>query len=194
MNWLKFSFVAAITSASFANAGTVSGTVTTAEELKTESAVVVWIEGIEDPKIPETEASMSQIGAQFSPAFMVVVAGQSVDMPNDDDIAHNVFSYSKPKNFNLGIYPKGQSKSVKFDQPGVVDVFCSMHKSMKAKILVVGSPFYNSSKMGKEFEIKDIPAGDYELKVWHKDLTLKSVPIQITEDDVSAVEITLTKE
>ncbi|HYX52701.1 MAG TPA: hypothetical protein VE783_04570, partial [Candidatus Limnocylindrales bacterium] len=64
---------------------------------------VVWLEGQQDPKPPETAVKISQKNLQFSPDFLVAVKGQKVDMPNDDDVAHNVFSFTGQNQFNLGV-------------------------------------------------------------------------------------------
>src|SRR5215510_14092004 len=105
-------------------------------------AVVVWVEGVQGSEVPANKPSISQRGMRFFPSLLVVVVGQTVQMPNDDNVAHNVFSFSPTKKFNLGIYPKGEIKEVKFEQSGMVDLFCSIHKQMKGKILVVPNRFY----------------------------------------------------
>src|SRR5262249_39814956 len=107
-----------------ASAGDIKGKV----DGKAGSTVVVWVEGIRKPAVVKKRAAISQTGMRFSPSLLVVVAGQTVEMPNDDNVAHNVFSYSPAKKFNLGLYPKGESKTVTFDQPGLVDLFCSIHR------------------------------------------------------------------
>src|SRR4051794_162771 len=72
------------------------------------AAIVVWVEGVRRFQAPHNRPTISQVGTKFSPAVLVVVVGQTVEMPNDDNVAHNIFSYSPAKQFNLGIYPKGE--------------------------------------------------------------------------------------
>src|SRR5262249_3099128 len=71
---------------------------------------------------PLAPAVISQKGAQFSPALSIVCVGQSVEFHNDEDrlIEHNVFSRSKAKPFDLGLYPPPEQKTVTFDSPGPV--------------------------------------------------------------------------
>jgi plastocyanin len=130
------------------------------------SAVVIWVEGVKKFQVPRNRPSISQSGTRFTPTVLVVVAGQTVDMPNDDNVAHNVFSYSPTKQFNLGIYPKGDMRSVTFPRTGVVDLFCSIHRHMNAKIVVVPNPFFSQTTGGSSYRIESVPPGKYVVKMW----------------------------
>ncbi len=131
-------------------------------------AVVIWLEGQEDPKPPETPVRISQKNLQFSPDFLVAVKGQKVEMPNDDDVAHNVYSFTGMNQFNLGVYAKGEYRSVTFEKTGIVDVFCSIHRQMHARVFVVPTRYFASILPGQSFNINEVPAGKYVLKVWHE--------------------------
>jgi plastocyanin len=156
-----------------AQAGTISGAVYTAattrgrSDAKSAAApVVVWVEGPRASGPPADHLVLSQKNVQFSSPLLVVVSGQTVDMPNEDDVAHNVYSSSPPKPFNLGIYGKGEAKSVTFDRVGLIDVKCSIHHRMRADILVVPNSYYTLAAAGSRYEIKDVPAGEYTLHAW----------------------------
>ena len=110
---------------------------------------------------------VSQKFAQFVPDFVIITAGETLEFPNNDKILHNVFSYSKLNAFDLGLYPKGTSKSVKLEHPGVVHIYCSIHKNMNATIFVAPTPFYARVKPSGAFEIAGIPIGDYHIKTWN---------------------------
>ena len=79
---------------------------------------------------------IAQKDKNFSPTTLKIKVGDSVDFRNDDQFAHNVFSLSDVKSFDLGSYPKGESRKVIFDQPGTVDVECAVHPNMQMKIEV----------------------------------------------------------
>lgn len=159
-----------------ANAGTVSGKIRlgnvsaagTNQTAGEKENVVIWLEGQDQGKPPETALKISQKSLQFSPDFLVVVKGQKVDMPNDDDVAHNVFSFTGMNQFNLGVYAKGEFRSVSFDKTGIVDVFCSIHRQMHARIFVVPTRYFVNSVPGQTFTISDVPPGRYVLKAWHE--------------------------
>lgn len=82
------------------------------------------------------EHVVSQKGKAFAPGKLVVQQGDSVKFVNDDPFAHNVFSLSDTKSFDLGSYGQGLAKSVVLDKPGTVDVECAVHPDMKLTIEV----------------------------------------------------------
>ena len=93
-------------------------------------------------------------------------AGTTVRFPNGDNVQHNVFSYSKPKRFDLGRFPKGESKDVTFDQPGIVDVCCEVHEHMKAFIVVAPHAHVATVKEDGSFVLPKVPAGKHVLVAW----------------------------
>ena len=76
------------------------------------------------------EHMVDQKDKQFSKKTLKVKAGDSVEFRNSDPFAHNIFSLSDIQSFDLGSYPRGQSKKVIFDIPGKVEVECSIHPNM----------------------------------------------------------------
>ncbi|WP_425401004.1 cupredoxin domain-containing protein [Aeoliella sp.] len=151
-----------------AMAGSVSGNLHSSKDLKeSQRAAVVWIEGLSPGVNASDKPVMSQSGIQFAPRVLAVVAGQTVDFPNNDDVAHNVFSMSKTKRFKLGIYPKGESREVTFEKPGVIDLFCSIHRHMHAVIVVTPSEHAAQAEIGKTYTIEDVPAGSYKVHAWN---------------------------
>lgn len=61
---------------------------------------------------------------------LTIKAGDTVNFKNEDPFFHNIFSLSDTKTFDLGSYPAGQSKSVKFDSPGSAEIECAIHPEM----------------------------------------------------------------
>lgn len=163
-----------------ASAETIEGIVTTEKTKipKSQANVVVWLDGKSNAKPNKKVPVMSQTGLQFKPRVLTVIAGQTVSFPNEDDVAHNVFSLSRSKRFKLGIYPKGHTREVKFEKPGAIDLFCSIHRHMHAVIIVTPNEHVVQSVFGKQFTIKDVPAGTYTLHTWnaaHKQISQKVV-------------------
>ena len=122
--------------------------------------------------------------ANFVPEFVVVAAGETLVFPNNDDILHNVFSYSKNNAFDLGLYPSGESRSVTFKNPGVVRVYCSIHKSMNATVFVAPSPFYSIVNGAGAFRIPSVRSGAYTLTLWSRSLPEYTRQIVIEETTV----------
>lgn len=117
---------------------------------------------------------------QFSPVLLVIPKDVSVAFPNEDSEFHNVFSYSKPKRFDLGRYPKGESKNVVFDKPGIVKIYCEVHPWMRAAVLVLENPYYAIVSADGTFVIRGVPAGHYDLTIWDIDAGSKKVEVNVS--------------
>jgi plastocyanin len=131
---------------------------------------VVYLEEAPQAAFPDPapgRATLDQRHQAFVPYVLAITAGTSVDFPNNDRTYHNVFSYSKTGRFDLGRYGKGRSKSVRFDRPGVVSVFCDIHTHMSAYILVFAHRYFSVTGSDGAYRIPDVPAGTYNLAVWN---------------------------
>jgi plastocyanin len=110
--------------------------------------------------------AMVQHGYQFRPAIAAVRAGDRVAFPNEDDEFHNVFSYSPAKRFDLGRYRKGeQSPLIAFETPGLVKIYCEIHKHMRAMLLVLDTPWFTATDADGRFELA-APTGDYAIRAF----------------------------
>lgn len=116
---------------------------------------------------PSVHPVLDQKDLMFHPQVLPVIAGTTVDFPNRDNLFHNVFSYSQPKEFDLGRYPTGTQKSVRFDIPGIVRVYCDIHSHMNATILVLENPYFVVPDDQGVFSIKNVPSGTYTVKFWY---------------------------
>ena len=109
---------------------------------------------------------MDQRNMRFVPHAVAIQVGTIVDFPNSDRLAHNVFSISKTKRFNLGLYPAGHTRSLRFDKPGVVEVLCDVHLEMSAYIVVLENPYFAVTETDGKFEIQDVPVGSRTVWFW----------------------------
>jgi plastocyanin len=116
----------------------------------------------------ERRVRMDQRDETFVPHVLAITAGTTVDFPNNDPTYHNVFSLSRAKPFDLGRYAAGRSKSVLFDRPGIVRVFCDIHSHMNAWILVFAHRFFSMTDDEGRYRIEGIPAGTYTVSVWNE--------------------------
>ncbi len=134
------------------------------------SGVVVALKPVEGamPPVGVKHAVMLQKNKTFSPHVLAIPAGSVVDFPNSDPIFHNAFSSYSGQVFDIGLYPPGTSRSVRFAREGVVRVFCNIHASMSAVIVVTASAYFAITKRNGAFEISGVPPGQYDVTVFHE--------------------------
>jgi plastocyanin len=143
--------------------------------------VIVYLEGPGLKSSSPAVATLAQRKRRFDPEILVVPVGSTVSFPNDDPIFHNVFSLSKVKQFDLGYYPAGQTRTVKFDKPGIVQVYCHIHPDMSAAIVILSTPFWAHPESGGQFNFPNVPPGNYDLVAWHRSAGFFRRHITVTE-------------
>jgi plastocyanin len=136
----------------------------------------------------EGRAVMEQRNETFLPHVLAVAAGTTVDFPNHDPTYHNVFSLSKENRFDLGRYARGRSKSVRFDRPGVVRVFCDIHSHMSAFIVVFGHRFFDATDDQGRYRIDGVPPGAYTLVVWNDGQARETREVRVPDQGVVEVD------
>ena len=152
------------------------------------SGVAVWIERVNgrDPLPAAPKHTIRQKGKRFLPHISVITTGTVVDLPNLDPIFHNAFSNFAGQPFDTGLYPPGGTQKIRFTRPGVVRVFCNIHASMSAVILVLETPWYAVTGPDGSFRIDNVPHGEYNLRVWHERArqdTLAELTRKVTIED-----------
>ena len=79
---------------------------------------------------------VGQKDKKFTQDELSIKVGDTVKFTNNDPFFHNVFSLSDAEMFDLGSYPQGESRDVKFTTPGEVEVECAIHPEMRMTIKV----------------------------------------------------------
>lgn len=164
-----------------ASAGTITGKVS---GVKGES--VVYVEAVAGKTFPAptTKTVVDQKGLMFAPHVVVVEQGATVDFLNSDSVAHNVFwtaiSGNKKLGHNLGTWPKGEKRSFKFDNPGVVPLLCNVHPDMAAYVIVSPTPYFATSDASGSYKIENIPDGSYSVTAWHEGAKNQSKPVTVS--------------
>jgi plastocyanin len=137
-------------------------------------AAVVYLQGdfASNKKAPVVE--MAQKNMDFIPRLLPVRVGTTVQFPNYDPTYHSIFSFSKPKRFDLGRYRSDERPipSVIFDQPGAVVCRCDIHEHMRAIILVLETPYFQRTDSNGGYRIANLPVGHYKFCAWLNDKTI----------------------
>lgn len=131
---------------------------------------VVYLESAPQGAFESHEAErvvLDQRNETFIPYVLAITVGTTVEFTNSDRTYHNVFSLSKAARFDLGRYPKGRSKAVRFDRAGVVRVFCELHSHMSAFVLVFAHRYFAVTDANGHYRIAAVPPGDYGVVAWN---------------------------
>ena len=123
--------------------------------------------GIEVP-VKAEPALMDQAGTEFIPGFLLAQTGQAVLFRNSEDVLHNVrvMEVSQQKAiFNVATPPYGKYEH-KFDRPGLYNVGCDIHATMRADILVTATPYTANTTEDGSFTMTDVKPGRYNLTVY----------------------------
>jgi plastocyanin len=174
--------------------GSVSGTVTlvkTGSPQRDASDAVVWIEGLHRPGASAPRVIMKSERKRFAPHVLAAPRAAVVEFPNVDPIYHNVFSVSGSNRFDLGLYRSGASKTKEFDEPGLVQVYCNIHPQMIGYVMVVDSDWFAVTGQNGSFRLRDLPAGDYQLKAWHEEGGETRLPLTVRAAADTTVTVTI---
>jgi plastocyanin len=151
-----------------ASAATVRALVTDHKGEPLEHAVItVRTEGSSAVKASPAKRTVDQVDKEFVPHVLVVEQGSPVYFPNRDDIRHHVYSFSKPKKFELPLYKGTPAEPIVFDKPGVVKLGCNIHDWMLGYIYIVDTPFYVITGKSGVATLKNLPSGKATVTVWH---------------------------
>lgn len=151
---------------------------------------VIYLEG----NFPRQErfetVRMAQKDMGFEPFVLPIQVGTKVEFPNLDLVAHNVFSYSAAKRFELGTCkPKDvQVPAQLFDIPGLVTVRCDVHDEMRAYILVLETPFFTKTDGSGVFRLSGLPSGKFVLKAWLSSRTTLERRVELEDGAALRVE------
>jgi truncated hemoglobin YjbI/plastocyanin len=129
--------------------------------------VMLWPEKGGARRTPKQRV-IEQRNKAFAPHVMAIPVGSTVTFPNFDSVFHNVFSLSKVKPFELGMYRSGETREVKFDKPGIVRLGCNLHANMSAYLIVVDAPHYVVVDNDGSFAFKALAAGKYKVQAWNE--------------------------
>ena len=180
-----------------------------AQGLRSPENIVVYLTKAPPGDLDFSKAKfiMDQRNLEFVPHVLPVPIGSAIEFPNHDQVEHNVFSMSRTKTFNLGSYKPGESKTVVFDQTGIVELRCDVHAEMAAYILVMENPYFAVTDPNGHFEIPDkrylqqaglegladLAPGKYAIKTWHEKLKTQKSTVVVPESGDVTIELELKR-
>jgi plastocyanin len=135
-------------------------------------------------------AVMDQINRQFAPYVLAVHTGTSVLFENSDTVAHQVYSFSPARQFELGLYRGRPRSPIVFDQPGIVVLGCNIHDNMIGYVYVTDAPYFGTTDARGRIEFADLAAGDFTVELWSPRQSGNEAPLRrmITLTDAASLD------
>ncbi len=175
-------------------AGTIEGRIRGNNAGTELSNFVVSVEGLDGAfTSPKEPAVINQKDLRFVPHVLAIQAGTTVEFPNSDPLSHNVFSISKTQRFNLGLYPRGGKRTIRFDEPGIVELLCNVHMEMAGYIVVVKTPYFAKTGPDGSYRIANVPAGQLRLRCWHEGIPTQERVVQVPQMGSTTVDFLIGK-
>jgi plastocyanin len=140
---------------------------------------------------PAMNATITQRDEAFVPRVVAITKGSTIDFPNADPFFHNVFSLSRGATFDLGRYPKGESKGRRFTNTGLVKVYCHIHSHMTAAIMVFDHAYFRIPSADGAFSLDGVPAGTYQISAWHERIGESTNTVQVEPGRTARVDFAL---
>ena len=172
-------------------AGNISGKVSLSGD-RTQAHVLVYLEDVKG-KFPllSKKPEITQRNQTFYPPVLPVQKGSTVQFPNEDDVFHSAFSFSKSNPFDLGVYGSGNDQEVKMKKNGLVEVFCNIHDNMFAYIHVMDHPFHALTDEKGAYKIMNVPDGTYSIKAWANPSSESKKKVTVSGGNISKVYFSL---
>jgi hypothetical protein len=178
----------------YRRAGVMGETGTRTEVRPPQTDAVVYLEAIDGQvplQPPASRPTLDQKDLTFVPQVLPVMRGTTVEFTNHDGIYHNVFSLSDAKKFDVGRRPTGERVPVTFERAGVIRIFCDIHATMSAYIVVLETPWFATVDEQGRWAVSGVPPGRYLLNAWHPTGGTEPREITVPAEGIFGLEIVL---
>lgn len=121
----------------------------------------------------------------FDPPFLVVPIGETVRFENDDEICHSFFSSSQNHEFELGLLDPLTSGTYRVEQPGTVQIYCSLHSGKQASVFAVPTPHFGVVAEDGTYDLGRLEAGAYRVMLWSDGKVLRRYEVEVVPGAVT---------
>jgi hypothetical protein len=157
--------------------------------------VVVAVQATKGKKLdpPAQNPVFDQKTCEFHPHVLAFPAGSTIDVLNSDGILHNLHTTSTVNPSQNQAQPKFKPKiQIKVDKAEwPIAIKCDVHGWMSGYWISEDHPYYAVTDANGAFKIADLPAGDYQVQLWHEKLGKKTMPASIKAKEDTKVAWTM---
>jgi plastocyanin len=141
-------------------------------------------------EVPEEPVVYNQESCRFEPHVLVVPVGTTVSFKNSDKCVHNVHLYAfHNTGFNRAV-PEGKDAKGTFKRAESIKVSCDIHPWMAGWVVVTDATHWALTDAEGGFSLEGIPAGTYELRIWHEKLGKAKTEVTVkAEGDGEPIEL-----
>jgi len=157
--------------------------------------VVIFVkEGLGDYTFdtPKDTVPLDQKGCMYDPHIIAVMAGQTLEVKNDDQTTHNIHPMPKDnREWNKSQAPGAAPIDDSFARAELaIPVKCNVHPWMKSYIFVFKNPYYAISSKDGKFELKNLPPGTYTIEAWQEKYGVVDQTVTIGPKESKSVNFT----
>ncbi|HEY0715958.1 MAG TPA: hypothetical protein VGF45_24965 [Polyangia bacterium] len=158
-----------------------TGTITGKVDLTGSGDVYVYVDGLRGVGQRPRTNEIKQKDKPFSPQVLAVPLGSKLVFPNADTVFHNVFSSTPGQAFDTGSIKGGDTpRPVTVSRPGHLEIFCNIHRKMRADILIVPNGHYTKVAGDGSFELPGVPAGVHKVVLWGPGIKMTSQVVEVS--------------
>lgn len=153
--------------------------------------VIVAVTGIPEDAAPTVEPGrvvLANRDCQFEPHAAVLTVGSTLETVNEDGVLHTVHLYGAREE-NLSLPVEGMSREVVLETPGMITILCDVHGWMRAHVRVDPHPFHAVTDEEGRFVIPDVPAGTWQLEIWHERLGRQTRTVRLDPGSTGEIEV-----
>jgi hypothetical protein len=135
------------------------------------SNTVVFLRNVSRGKamdLPVARRSLNQKNCRYEPHILLVPVQATLTVKSSDPLLHTVHM-SGSADYNLPFTAKGQEITRPMTREGIVSLRCNAgHVWMNGEMIVAKNPYYAVTDEDGNFELTQVPPGQYEIVAWHE--------------------------
>ena len=140
---------------------------------------------------PAKHGEIDQVDCMYTPRIQGVIAGQEIDIKNQDGTLHNVHTFKGTETWFNQAQPKGSPEIAKeLEDTKIIKFTCDVHPWMRGLVVVSSHPFFAISGKDGSFTIDKVPAGKYDIEAWHPHYGLKKASVDVVDGKPAEINFT----